>query len=248
MWFLLFLTGLFVGSFLNLLSDRLPKGEDVLFGRSHCDFCKKSLRWYELIPVISFILQGGRCRRCHKKLSIRYPIAELVTGVVFAVVTLLYGWNFASGGLIVLSAALIVLFLADLNYQILPDSMIVVGVLATVAYYYFTGPLPRLLPNMLTGAAASGFFYLLFAVTRGRGMGLGDVKFAFLMGLFLGYPLTVAALYVAFLTGAVVGVILIMNRRVGWKSHIAFGPFLILGMISAFIWSGQFIKLWHTFL
>src|SRR5690349_9078045 len=87
---LLFIIGIFVGSFLNVLADRLPRGESVLWGRSHCDFCKKTLRWYELVPLFSYLLQNGRCRRCHKKLSVQYPLMELVTGVSFVILFLLF--------------------------------------------------------------------------------------------------------------------------------------------------------------
>jgi len=222
----LFVFGLLVGSFLNVLIDRLPFGENILWGRSHCDHCKKPLRWYELIPVFSYIFQRGNCLRCHKPLSIQYPMVELATalGFLYFYPQFIY-W--------IIFSTLLVLFVADLKYQIIPDSMVLIGVLASAWVGGF----------WLAGLGSFAFLYVLWAATRGRGMGFGDVKLAFLMGLLLGYPAVIIAFYVAFLTGAMVGVILMIRRRVGWKSKIAFGPFLVLGTIVAFVW-GPYIQKW----
>ncbi len=241
----LFFIGACIGSFLGVLASRLPRNESVIWGRSHCDWCKRPLRWFELIPIISFAIQKGRCLRCKKKLSWSYPLLELFTGFFFALTYARFGQNgelFLS--FLILGSAFIVLFLADIWYQILPDSMILVGMIAAAGVI----GIRELLPHMIPAIFSFVFFYLLWAVTRGRGMGFGDVKFSFLMGFFLGFPLIVAALYIAFLTGAAVGVILMMRGRAGWKSKIAFGPFLILGTVVAFVWGPYFIALWHTFL
>jgi leader peptidase (prepilin peptidase)/N-methyltransferase len=230
----LFLIGACIGSFLGVLATRLPRGESVLWGRSHCDYCGKPLRWFELIPIFSFIIQKGRCLRCHKKLSWSYPLLELVTGLGFV-------YLYPRVSLLVIFSCLLVIFISDMNYQIIPDSMVVIGAIAALFYY--------ISPDTLLSAAGSFvFFYLLWLVTRGRGLGFGDVKLSVLIGLLLGYPLTIVAYYIAFLTGAGVGVILMIRRRAGWKSKIAFGPFLILGTVVAFIWGTYFITLWHTFL
>jgi len=221
---LIFLLGLCVGSFLNVLADRLPRGESVLWGRSHCDYCKKTLRWYELIPVISYIAQRGRCLRCHKPLSLQYLLVEIITGLGFV---FLYP-NMLN---MIIFSALLVLFISDFKYQILPDSMILVASLAALVH-----------PHFVAAAASFGFLYLLWAVTRGRGMGFGDVKFALFMGLFLGYPQIIVAYYIAFLTGAVAGVILILAGKKGWKSKIAFGPFLIAGTVIAHLWGQNILQ------
>jgi leader peptidase (prepilin peptidase)/N-methyltransferase len=237
----LFILGLLVGSFVNVLIDRLPKGESVLWGRSRCDHCKKTLRWYELIPVMSFIVQSGRCRRCHKRLSVQYPVIELATGIGF---TLLHSFP-----LYLLFISLLVIFVADLKYQIIPDSMIVLGFAATILNWFMRSmPLWDILQYAITGLACFVVFYLIWIVTRGRGLGFGDVKFAPLMGLLLGFPGAVIALYVAFLTGALAGVILMVGRKKTWKSKIAFGPFLVLGTVVALIWQPQLTALWRMFI
>lgn len=245
------LLGLAVGSFLNVLIDRLPKGQSVVWGRSHCDFCKKTLRWYELIPVLSFVVQRGRCRRCHKKLSVQYPIIELVTGVGF--VLLFQGRAFeahqgpALWGALLIFSSLLVMFVADLKYQIIPDSMVVMGVIGVLlqgqAFDARQGP-----ALWLSACAAAAFFMLLYVLTRGRGMGLGDVKLAFLLGLLLGYPGIIVGLYAAFLTGAGAGVILMMAKRKTWKSRVAFGPFLILGTVITILWKTQILAWWAKIL
>lgn len=229
--FIVFLLGLCAGSFLNVLSDRLPRGESIWWGRSHCDHCKKSLRWFELIPVVSYILQRGRCLRCHKPLSIQYPLVELVTALGFVSLYPHYAnW--------IVFSALLVIFISDLKYQIIPDSMVAVGVIGAV----LTGP------HLLPALGSFAFIYILWALTRGRGMGFGDVKFAGLMGLFLGFPAVIVAFYVAFLTGAVLGVILIIAGKKGWKSHIAFGPFLVAGTWIAFVWGAPIVNWWRGML
>lgn len=235
--FISFLIGLSLGSFLNVLADRLPHGQSVLWGRSHCDHCKKTLRWFELLPVISYLLQRGRCLRCHKPLSVQYPLVEIVTAIGFI---LLY----PRIDTMIIFSSLLVLFVSDLKYQILPDSMIVVGSVGTLISILAL-PAPQLLTHILSAAGGFFFLYILWALTRGRGMGFGDVKLAILMGLLLGFPGTLIAFYVAFLTGAVVGVILILSGAAGWKSKIAFGPFLIFGTAVAFLWSQQIMTWWN---
>lgn len=226
MWFV-GLFGLAVGSFLNVLIDRLPRGRNVITGRSTCDYCGKTLRWFELIPLISFLVQRGRCRRCHKKLSWQYPIVELATAAGFIFFTPSYWIIFSS---------LLVIFVADLKYQIIPDSMVVLGVI---------GVLGVIRENFIAGIGASAFFLFLWLVTHGKGMGLGDVKLAFLMGLLLGFPNIIIASYLAFLTGAGVGVILILLGKKKLKEKIAFGPFLVTGTIIAYFFGNTLIVWWN---
>lgn len=239
------LIGLCVGSFLNVLADRLPTGESVLWGRSHCDYCKKTLRWHELIPVISYIALRGRCQRCHKPLSLRYPLSEIVTAIAFVWLYLFFRSSPVQlFSYVLIFSSFFVLFIADFNYQILPDSMIVAGGIGALTL--LLSPAARTgIPSHLVAAAGSfAFLYIIWAATRGKGLGFGDVKFAVLMGLLLGYPGIIFAFYIAFLTGAAVGVILILAGKKGWKSKIAFGPFLILGTAIALVWGSEIMAWW----
>ena len=238
MRFLMFVLGLTVGSFLNVVIDRIPKGESVIWNASHCDHCKKRLRWFELFPVFSFILQRGRCTRCRKRLSLQYPLVELLTAVGFVY---LYPDFLA----ILIFSCLLVLFAVDMKRMILPDAALVVLGIAILVGSFAISPSERL-THACAGIGAGLGFLSLWLVTRRQGFGFGDVKLVTLLGLFLGYPLIIIALYIAFLTGAIVGVILMMSHRAKLKSRIAFGPFLIIGAVSASLWGENMLRWWRT--
>ncbi len=239
-YLILFILGLAVGSFLNVLIDRLPKGEDIFLSRSHCDHCHKSLRWFELVPVVSYLIQAGRCRRCHHLLSLQYPIVEISTGIIFVLIDIFFAKYLVFGS--VLASSLLVIFVADLKYQIIPDSMLVLGLVSSLFLPVFS------LSHFLSAVVSAIFFYLLYLITKHRGMGFGDVKLTFLLGLLLGWQLTLVAFYVAFLTGAITGVILILVRNKSLKSKIAFGPFLIFGTVVALVWGQKIIIFWNSLL
>ena len=245
--FFLFVFGLCVGSFLNVLIYRLPNELSPLKGRSFCDHCKHQLAWKDNIPLLSFPFLRSRCRYCHSPISWQHPVVEMITGLAFVFVyQWVMGWCSASFdgymaiwlyGYIV--SSLIVVFFADLKYQIIPDkivypAMIIAGMSGILG---ISGVSIKL--GMLSGLGAGGFFLALFLLTRGKGMGFGDVKFAFLMGLILGFPKIIIALYLAFLTGALVGVILILSKKKRFGQHIPFGPFLVGGTVVSMFYGNQ---------
>ncbi len=253
---IIFLLGLCVGSFLNVLIDRLPTGENPFKGRSRCDHCKKKLRPLDLVPVFSFIFLRGRCRYCHKKLSIQYPLVELASGLMFVLLFLYCVQNYSllTGeiinvakfiSLLVVLCSFLVIFIADLKYQIIPDEMLVSTVFGSVFYILLQSPTTEsinfLLQYFLGIAIAGGFFYAIYLLTKGRGIGFGDVKLAPVLGLFLGFPLIIVGLYAAFLTGAVVSTILIIGKFKRWGQKIAFGPFLIFGAVVSFFWGNEIL-------
>ncbi len=243
-----FILGLTIGSFLNVLIDRLPQGRSIFWGRSKCDHCHKTLRWFELIPVLSFFIQGGRCRRCHRVLSIQYPLVELLTAIGITYLFLVFSKSLSlsiSSSLVF--SSLLVIFFADLKYQIIPDSMVVIGLLGSIGILIATS-MSMIAINIITGLASSCFFLFFWYFTHGRGMGLGDVKLALLLGFLLGFPKIVVALYIAFLTGAAYGVILILIGKKSLKTRIAFGPFLVLGTLITIIWGGSIIAWWKGLL
>jgi len=256
----IFLFGLCVGSFLNVLIVRLgsDSGEGI-GGRSYCPKCTHQLGPKDLIPLLSFILLRGRCRYCGQKISWQYPIVELVTGTLFVLIfTSIFNFkflilnqffNFSIFNLIdfiylfFIVSCLIVIFVSDLKYFIIPDKIIIAviigffvfklfGILDFVHWNLFGiwglgfGIWRPLLFALLSGIGASAFFFAVILATRGRGMGLGDAKLAFLMGLVLGWPQILAALLLAFVSGALVGLGLILAGRAKMKSEIPFGTFL----------------------
>lgn len=247
--FIVLLYGLFVGSFLNVLIDRLPSGESVLWGRSRCDYCKKSLRWWELIPLVSFFLQRGRCRRCSKFLSLQYPLVEFATGTLAVTLFVIFRANMiVFTGYVFVASSFLVIFFSDIKYHIIPDSMIVFAGIGGVILLSQTDRLNDIVIAFYSAFGSALIFFVIWLATRGKGMGFGDVKLAFVLGLILGFPKVAIALYLAFLTGAVAGVILIVLKRKSLKTEIAFGPFLIIGTAASFIWGQQLFKWWQGYI
>ncbi len=268
-FFLLFLLGLVIGSFLNVLIDRLPNEESIT-GRSHCDHCKTNLTWKDLFPVFSFITLGGKCRYCKKKLSLFYPLVEILTGVLFVLVGLSAARTSAlwvdNGVLVNNKAALdqallsihfntlmliallgivssvIVIFFSDLKYQIIPDSVEVLLFAFVFLLLFAKGVTPRIfLDQILSAFAVMIPILLVFLMTKGNGMGFGDVKLAFNIGFLLGIVAGMTALYIGFIAGAIVGVILIVMKRKKMKSTIAFGPFLVIGLLTMLFFQNEIL-------
>lgn len=240
--FLILIFGLFVGSFLNVLVDRLPKNETVVKGRSHCDFCKKELQWYDLIPVFSFVFLKGKCRYCKRPLSIFYPIIEVSTGVMFVLTYMFVSFQFIIPLLyyFLIVSSFIVIFFTDLKYGIIPDKILLLATIVVAFYLLFVNPEASIV-NLISGVATFLFFVIIsvgFSVLlKKESMGGGDIKLVFLLGLFLGFPNIIISLYVAFLTGAIVGIILILWRKKSfYKATIPFGPFLVLGALISLFW------------
>ncbi|OGH07961.1 MAG: hypothetical protein A2W22_06865 [Candidatus Levybacteria bacterium RBG_16_35_11] len=240
--------GLFVGSFLNLVIDRLPKKQTIIRDRSKCDFCNRKLEWFELIPLVSFIIQKRKCRHCYRKLSFYYPFTELTTGVLFGLTFLtgnsLYVIPYVLFAIsLVIVSCLIIIFFTDLKYGIIPNQVILFA--SSIALLYLTLNTPYLiLQHLLSALFIFLFFLLLILVTRGRGMGMGDAKFAFFIGLLLGFPLTIFSIYLAFLTGALVSIILILlGIKKLKKDTIPFGPFLAGSTLLTYFYGNEILKL-----
>jgi len=233
--FIVFILGCSIGSFLNVLIDRLPVGQDIVRGRSHCDHCKRTLFWYELLPVVSWIIQLGKSRCCGKHLSIQYPIVELITGFVFIELYVLFS---ATPLLFVayccISMAVIVLFGTDLKFELLPTPILVLWGIGAILRFIalHVSAIELLYTYGIPSLCAGLFFFFLWFFSKGRAMGDGDIWLAVLIGLVIGYPGILVSLYIAFLTGAAVGVILILGKVKTLKSHIPFGPFLLFSMIA----------------
>jgi leader peptidase (prepilin peptidase) / N-methyltransferase len=226
---LLLVLGLLFGSFVSALSYRYPRGKSVIGGRSFCDSCKKSIPWYDNIPLFSFLLLRGRCRVCRKKISLRYPVIEVVSAVSF----LLIGPNILN---LILFLILLTIFIVDFEHKIIPDAFVFLG----IAVSLFLIP-HSLFSGLFAGSLAASFLLFIHLITKGRGMGLGDVKFALLGGMVVGLRLTALWMLLAFLTGGAVGVILILGKKAGLKSQIAFGPFLVVAIPITLIWGEKIL-------
>lgn len=243
------LFGSCIGSFANVLIDRLPKGQTILWGRSHCDRCKKTLRWFELIPIVSYVSQGGRCLRCKRQLSLQYPLIEMVTGMVAFYLFFHYQTSLPLGiGYFIFAVSLLVIFVSDSKYKIIPDAMVITAAIGAAIIIFFEERFATPVPTLLSGLGSFTVFILIWSITKGRGMGFGDVKLSPILGFALGFPRIVVALYLAFLTGAMVGVILVLRERKSLKAQIPFGPFLVLGTYISIVWGQQLFDQWMRYL
>jgi len=269
-----FALGLIVGSFLNAVIYRLALAEGSVpeirdrairvpvspfRGRSFCPQCKHQLSWYDLIPVVSFLLLRGKCRYCRKRISLQYPIVELSTATLFLLIFKLQGSSFNQTisaetlnlfYLWTIASLLVVLFVYDLRHYILPDKILFPAILVSGIWYLVSSiffqsyTVYEILYTIYSALAAALFFFAIFALSRGKAMGFGDVKLALFMGLFLGFPQILVALFLAFLLGAIIGVGLIVLQKKKMKSEIPFGPFLIAGTFAALLWGERIIH-WY---
>src|SRR3954471_8111024 len=219
--------GLVIGSFLNVVAYRLPRGESIVKPRSRCTTCGAEGGALDNIPLLSWVVLRGRCRHCSAQISARYPVVELVTGVVFALIALVRG---PSPELLVdlpFAAMLIAVADIDLEHRIVPNRILAPMAIWAVAASAVVRP--DKLPELLIAGATAFAFLLLAALAYPAGMGMGDVKLAGVMGLYLGLPVA-PALLIAFFTGSVVGIAIMLRYGAGARKRaVPFGPFLALG-------------------
>lgn len=244
---LAFVGGLLVGSFVTVVAHRVPRGESIVGPRSRCPECGAQIAAYDNVPVLSWLLLRGRSRCCGTKISPRYPLTELAVAALYAATVLVLwdDWTKVVEGLIFI-AVLAAVTLTDLERRIIPNKILVVGAVAAVVVAAIGDP-ASLPVRLIAGAGAGGVLFLA-ALAYPRGMGLGDVKLAATMGLFLGRNV-IPAMFVAFLAGSLVGLAIIAREgAAGRKTAIPFGPFLALGGVVGPLLGDQLIDLYlNTF-
>jgi prepilin signal peptidase PulO-like enzyme (type II secretory pathway) len=247
------LLGLAIGSFINAVVWRIKTRRKIigLKTRSICPHCKHKLSSWDLVPVLSWLALRSRCRYCGKPISIQYPVVELLTAGLF--VWSYLAWDFSQnfdairfGFWLLLLTGLIILAIYDLKWMILPNRalkpLIIIALLQVVIVFVF-GPSKRIgFEHIVAALLAGGFFYSLFAVSKGRWMGGGDVKLAFLMGLILVARDTLVAFVLAFNLAAFLSIALIISRRLSRKSLIPFGPFLITATFIAQLYGQEIFQ------
>ena len=249
----LFFLGLICGSFANVVIDRLAKGKGgILFGHSECPHCHHRLSAKDLIPLLSFIFLKGKCSYCQKKISLQYPLVEIVMGFVFGAMTLI---QFESGVALGLSLfylfILITISIYDLRYFEIPDEVILIGIAVAFLATLLKSSIAPDLFNALIGAIIPltffGLQYLIshyWITSHGDWIGLGDLRIAVFMGLILGWEKILLALFLAYLIGSIISLAFITAGKLTRQSCVPFGPFLALGTIVAFFW-GQGVLDWY---
>ncbi|MEA2394444.1 MAG: leader peptidase (prepilin peptidase) / N-methyltransferase [Solirubrobacteraceae bacterium] len=224
--------GLIVGSFLNVVAYRLPRGESLASPGSRCPGCGTPIRPYDNVPVVSWLVLRGRCRQCGTSISARYPLVELTTGVLYAaVVAFRHGTLDIVLGLLLVTV-LVPVVLIDLEHRLIPNRITLPAAVAAVVAALIVDP--GFVPEQLIAAASAGGFFLLAVLAKPGGMGMGDVKLAAVLGLYLGRAVAPAVL-IGLIAGVAVGAVIIARKgaREGRRTRVPFGPFLALGAVVA---------------
>ncbi|OGE20237.1 hypothetical protein A3A14_00075 [Candidatus Daviesbacteria bacterium RIFCSPLOWO2_01_FULL_43_38] len=259
-----FVLGAVLGSFIAASASRIIK-EESLTGRSYCQQCKKKLRWYDLFPVFSYLILQGRCRYCKKKISLENLLVELTLGLIIAI---LFGSSLPKGldNLLTLNLQSIILianltfkiftvtvlsiiFLVDLKTGLIPNKITYPASLVAFFYLLFTSTFKSWEPAffaLLSAIVVSLFFSFLIIITRGKGMGWGDVKFVLFLGLALGFPGIAVGIFLAFTLGAIFSLVLIAFRKKRFGETLPFGPFLSLGALIYILWGPAIINWYLT--
>jgi leader peptidase (prepilin peptidase) / N-methyltransferase len=235
--------GLILGSFLNVVAYRLPRGESLAHPASRCPGCDTLIKPYDNVPVISWLLLRGRCRSCGTKIAWRYPLVELSTAVLMALTVIVIGPNEDVWLGLAFVVLLVPVTVIDIDFRIIPNKLMLTGTVVALAILVLTQP--DALPEHLIAAFAAGGFLLIAALAYPAGMGMGDVKLAFVMGLFLGREVGVALL-AGLLAGSVIGIAIMARKGVaeGRKTAIPFGPFLAFGGLVGLL-AGEPIVDWY---
>ena len=240
LYIMIFLIGISIGSFLNVCIYRIPEKEDIVLERSHCMSCGNVLKWYELIPLFSFIVQGGKCRNCKAKLSVQYPLIELINGLIYVWIFMVNGVNLESILFCLCASVLIVIGMIDWRtYEIPFGCNVIIGILGIVrvilnlAHWY---------DYVIGFFAVSGLFLIIYWITRGRGIGGGDIKLMAAAGLLLGWKNILLALMIGSVAGSVIHLTLMKIK--GKDRVLAFGPYLAFGIFVAMLYGNEIIT-WY---
>lgn len=260
----IFLFGTIIGSFLNVVIYRLNTGRTIVKGRSICMTCNRNLRWFELIPIFSFLVQSGKCRRCRSKISSQYPLVEFLTGIVFVFIATKYIYlldiSFWSYVLVValfafIFSLLIVISVYDFRHKIIPDKLVYLFILVSFLSIFINySGVPHLfswptLINLISGPVLALPFVLIWLFSKGRLMGLGDGKLIVGIGWLLGMFSGICALFLSFWIGTIVSLILLLisKKKITMKTEIPFAPFLIISTFITFFLGWDLFSLLKIF-
>ena len=232
---LILIFGTIIGSFLNVVIFRLPKQESIVYGSSHCMQCGEKIKSYDLIPVLSYVILGGKCRHCHTKISRRYPIIELLNGLLYVWIFLVYGITANSALLMVFSSALIVISMIDYDTMDIYDGPLIVILLLGIIHLVLNF---NSFPSAFLGGLVISIPLFIIAVLT-KGIGGGDIKLMTVAGFFLGVQMIVVAALIGIFLGGIWGVILLVFFKKDGKAMIPFGPFLCIGLFIASLYGIQ---------
>ena len=239
----IFIIGTIMGSFFNVVAHRLSNNESIIKPGSHCENCNHLLKWYELIPIISFLIQGGRCRQCHTKLSWWYPLIEIITGLFYLFSYLYFGLSYDFFISLVISSVLVITCITDFNYLIILDEPLIVGSILIIIIKFLQGGIIDTLIAILSGLLL--FFFMLLVKILGdkafkrESLGGGDIKLSFFIGLSLGYKLAFVNLVLASLLTLPIAFYYLIKYR---DREVPFGPFLIISNFIVYVFASPILE------
>ena len=252
MGYVIFIFGLIVGSFLNVCIYRLPRNKSIILPSSFCPACEKPIKFYDNIPIVSYLFLRGKCRQCGSKISIRYPLVELLTAVLFLMLYRKLGLSFELFVGVIFVALLVVISFMDLDFQIIPDILsiggLVAGILLAIVRPVFIYLYPKFgFLDALYGVLIGGGVLFVIAygyqlITKREGMGGGDVKLLAMIGSFCGIKGVIFSLMAGSLLGTAVGIPLMLIKGQGTKYAIPFGPFLSIGALLYLFMGNYFVR------
>ncbi len=244
---LIFIIGIIIGSFLNVCIHRIPKNESIVYPSSHCTYCSTPLKWYDLVPIISYLSLRGKCRYCGGKISPQYPLVELLNGLIYLLVFYYFGLSLGFVFYSLVLSTLIVVSFIDYYEQIIPDGLLLITLASAVLFKlinYFIYKVPIAIWSDLFGFLAGGISFLLIALVSKGAMGGGDIKLIALLGFILGLKKTLLNILLSFMIGAIISLFLLITKEKGRKDAIPFGPFINIGFLISLIW-GDSIIIWY---
>ena len=247
---ILFVLGAVIGSFLNVVIYRLPRELSLVAPGSHCPRCDQPVKWYDNIPLVSYVLLRGHCRHCGQGITMRYPTVELLTAALWTLAGLEFGMTWQLLPALLFLTSLVAIYYIDLDHYIIPNVIVLpvaaIGLAVNIALS-LAGDETDLSwqpwYNYLAAGLMSATFFFVVAMLKPGGMGMGDVKLAGMMGFYLGKDVLVG-LFLGFLIGAITGIVLMMAGIKGRKSRIPFGPFLAIGGVVALFFGTELLDLW----
>lgn len=244
---LIFIYGLLIGSFINVCIYRIPRKESIVFPSSHCIYCGTKLKWYDLVPIISYIILKGKCRYCGKRISLLYPFVEFLHALIYIMLYLKFGLSLDLIYYAIIFSLLIIIFFIDLYYMVIPDILVFMILVATIVYKFLLFLIFEKnlnLINSFLGLLVSGLLFILIIFMSKGGMGDGDVILISSLGFILGIKKILLTILLSFIIGAIFSIFMLISNIKGMKDPIPFGPFIILGFIISLIWGEQIIN-WY---
>ena len=247
MTFLVFIYGLLIGSFLNVCIYRIPREESIAFPASHCPKCNTDLKWYDNIPLFSYLFLKGKCRYCGDKISSQYPIVETLNAIVYIILFSYFNLSLDFVFYALISSALIVILVIDLKEMIIPDILVLIVLGLSIlhkALNYFIYSIPFNIVNSLLGAIIAGGIFLLIIVLSRGGMGGGDFTLIAALGFILGVKNILLTIFLSFILGAIISIGLLATKVKTKKDPIPFGPFIILAFFIVLLYGDQLINIY----